>query len=101
MKIYLVATIQDIKEKGIFGKRVLGYFEDLEVAKKCVEENWYDIYEHGYYKYAVIEDIEPGIYMSDTATPIFYKWVGDIKTGCYKKIKKPAELKGTFGFTIG
>ena len=97
MKVYFVATIRNIDIEGTMGTRVVGYFEDLETAKKCVEENWGDIYENGYYKYAVIEDVEPGLYMSAEATPIFYKW----KDGKYQEIEKPSELKGIVGFTIG
>lgn len=97
MKVYFVATIRNIDIEGTTGTRVVGYYEDLETARKCVEENWGDIYEDGYYKYAVIEDVEPGLYRSCDSTPIFFKW----EDGGYEEIDKPTELKGFFGFTIG
>ncbi len=97
MKVYFVATIRNINLEGTMGTRTVGYFETLEEARKCVEENWGDIYEEGYYKYAVIEDVEPGIYMSAESNPIFFKW----KDGKYQEIERPVELKGFFGFTIG
>lgn len=101
VKLYFIATIRNIDFKGTIGTRTVGYFEDLETAKKCVEENWGDIYEDGYYKYAVIEDVEPGLYQSAESTPIFFKWEGSIKDGKYQEIERPIELKGFFGFTIG
>lgn len=97
MKVYFVSTIINIDIEGTIGTRTVGYFEDLETARQCIEENWGDIYEDGYYKYAVIEDVEPGLYMSGSATPIFFKWID----GKYQEIEKPAELKGIVGFTIG
>ena len=101
MKIYLIATIRDIIENQPECSRVPGYFEDLDTAKKCIEENWGDLYEDGYYKYAVIEDVEPGLYKSSESDPIFYKWEGDSKTGKYVEIKRPVEFDHLFGFTIG
>ncbi len=106
MKYYFIATYQNIKKDrlGLFDNggsyRVVGFFEDFATAEKCVLENWGDIYENGYYKYAVIEALEPGLY-STCLTPIFYKWEGDPKTGGYKRIKRPAITKGLTGFTIG
>lgn len=95
--VYFVATIRNIDVEGTLGTRVVGYFTTPEEAKQCVEENWGDIYEDGYYKYAVIEDVEPGLYTSCESTPIFYKWID----GRYQQIERPVELKGFFGFTIG
>ena len=97
MKAYFIATIRNIDIEGAIGTRVVGYYEDLETARKCVEENWGDIYEDGYYKYAVIEDVEPGLYQSCESTPIFFEWKDD----GFKEIDRPVELKGFFGLTIG
>lgn len=99
MKAYFVATIRDIDIEGTRGTRVVGYYTKLKDAKQCIEENWGDIYEDGYYKYAVIEDVQPGLYMSCESTPIFYQW--DKKEKKFKQIDRPSELKGYFGFTIG
>ena len=91
--IYLIATI------GEFGSRTVGYFEDLEKAKQCVKENWGDLCEAGYYEYAVIEDVELGIYQSYKSNPIFYKW--NDKDLEYQEIERPNQFKGWAGFTIG
>ena len=101
-KIYLVATFRKIDAKyGVEGSRTVGWFPTKKDAVRCITENWGDIYEDGWYPYAVIEDVQPGLYMSCESTPIFFKWEGTIKEGGYKKIKKPAELNNIFGFTIG
>ena len=106
MKLYFVVTIEDAETKAnpmnhVSDKRTVGYFLDLETAKKCIEENWCDLYENGYYKYAVIEDVEPGLYSSMHSKPIFYKWHGDVKTGGYKRTRRPKDWKHTWGFAIG
>ncbi len=106
MKLYFVATVEGTETKTnptdhVPDKRIVGYFLDLETAKRCIEENWGDLYENGYYKYAVIEDVEPGLYGSIHSKPIFYKWVGDEDTGGFKRSRRPKSLKHTWGFTIG
>lgn len=82
MKIYVVTTICDIIDNGedkfpdIEGVRSVGYFEKLEDAKKCIENNTFDINEAGYYKYVVIEEVKPGLYGTWEPHSIFYKWDG-------------------------
>ena len=106
MKIYFVATCRDIKKDELgwldYGgaHRVVGFFPDMETARKAVEENWCDLYEDGYYKYAIIEEHEDGLY-SICENPVFFKWEGTIKEGGYKEIERPEATKGFFGFTIG
>ena len=95
--VYFVATIRNIDIEGPIGTRVVGYFNTYLDATKCIEENWGDLYEDGYYKYAVIEGVEPGLYKSVESEPVFYKWINDR----YTKIEKPVELKSFVGFTIG
>ena len=99
-KIYLVATFRGYDVEGTYGTRVVGWFPTKKDAVKCVTENWGDIYEDKYYPFAVIEDVQPGLYMTCESTPIFFKWEGSIKEGGYKKMKKPAELNHFFSFTI-
>ena len=104
LKMYFVATIQDLHSTPYPLKestRVVGYFLDLEEAMECVEGNWGDLYEAGYYKYAVIEDVEPGIYQSIHSRPLCYQWEGDADTGSYCRIEKPEAWKNIYGFTIG
>ena len=81
--------------------RVVGYYLNLETAKRCIEENWADLYEDGFYKYAVIEEVGPGLYQTMHSHPIVYKWSGDSGTGGNKQIDRPKEFKNIRGYTIG
>ena len=108
MKIYLVATIKDIqspakaREAGtygiaeVYGARTIGYALTLDEAKKWIKQNVYDIHEN-YYKYALIEEVAPGIYTATEAKSFWFKWT---KNG-YRPIQKPGQLKQIVGFTIG
>ena len=106
MKVYFIATYGDIKKDKLGWlddggvRRVVGFYKDFATAERAVLENCCDLYEDGYYKYAVIEELEDGLYPY-CSKPKFYKWQGDIKTGGYKKIRRPKATKGFFGFTIG
>jgi len=42
--------------------RAPGYFRKLDEAFECISKNRGDIFEDGYYNYAVIERIGPGLY---------------------------------------
>jgi phosphoribosylformylglycinamidine (FGAM) synthase PurS component len=108
MKIYLVATIKDIqsvtesKKVGNYGTaeineiRTLGYFLTLEEAKYVIKNNVNDIHEN-YYKYAIIEEVSPGLYTSTESKTYWYMWT----LRGYRRIKKPEQLKQLVSFTIG
>ena len=108
MKIYLVATIKNIqsateaRKAGTYGiaeieeSRTIGYFLTLEDARKVVRNNLCDIHE-SYYKYAVIEEVSPGLYSSTESTSYWYRWTKDH----YRRIPKPEQLSQVVGFTIG
>ena len=98
MKIYLIGTIENIDKEGAHGTRIIGYYEDFEYAKEMVEESLFDLYEDCY-EYAVIEDVEPGLYASTHSTPIFFKWDSESKR--YKQIDRPKETLPFCSFTIG
>lgn len=72
-------------------KRTPGFFFKLEDAIECVEKNWGDIYEYGYYPHVVIEAMPEGLYCIDIdldKREIWYQWEGDEKTGKYVRIEK-------------
>ena len=108
MKIYLVATIKNVqsateaRKAGTYGiaeiedSRTIGYFLTLEDARKVVRNNLYDIHEN-YYKYAVIEEVEPGLYSSTESKSFWYRWT----TRGYRRIQKPSQISQIVGFTIG
>ena len=95
--IYVVMTYRRYNEWGPQEYRIVGYFETLQEACKAVETNACDIYESGYYHYAMIEDVKPGIYGSTDSHPIFYEWID----GAYRKVGKPKEFDHLTSFTIG
>lgn len=105
-KVYFISTYRDIKPDKLGyvdnggADRVVGYFFSFEEAEEAVLNNWGDLYEDGYYEYAVIEGLEDGLYSVDLH-PQFYKWEGDKETGGYKKIERPEFTKRFTGFTIG
>lgn len=95
----MIYTITTLKTLDIYalGRRTVGYYQRLSIAKKAVEENWMDIYENGHYPYCVIEEVEQGIYVGCGYGEHWFKWEDD----GYKPIDKPEEFKNTMGFSIG
>ena len=92
MKIYTVTTLRELNTHG----RTVGYFSDMEEAQEAVERNSCDIYESGYYPYAVVEEVEDGLYPYCPKAQ-WYQWNG----GRYVKIPKPEGLKHVVNFSIG
>lgn len=92
-QIFLVATYENLDD--LRSGRTVGYFTTKKKAAACVKHNLGDIYE-GCYKYAVIEQVKPGLYQYDM-NPTFFEW----KNGGYVKIKRPQKWEGICGFTIG
>jgi len=101
MKIYVVTTIGDIIDNGkdkfpdITHKRSVGFYTNLEDAKRCVENNNLDINESGYYKFAAIEEVKEGLYGSCDPHTIFYKW----ETDRYIETERPACTECYVGFS--
>jgi hypothetical protein len=71
MKIYFVTTLEDLYDSYSF-KRTVGYYCNIEDAKYVVENNVCDINETCY-DYAVIEEIEEGMYPR-VEQQLFYKF---------------------------
>ena len=63
--------------------RCVGYYHEFDVAEWAVVNNNGDIYENGYYPYAVIEQVEPGIYPTGAIKHRhFYEWKDDKYVKC-------------------
>ena len=94
-KIYFVTTIR-IVEKEInssnivdFDTRTVGYFSTVERAIECLEKNWGDLNEAGYYPWAVIEAVPEGLYpVLDQEESIFWEWQGG-ENGIWKRLPAP------------
>lgn len=83
--------------------RTVGFYTDLEKAKKCVEEDWGAFNEAGYYNYIIIERVVEGLYnlngldLNDESVGEHWyryenKWI---------PCQKPKMLFGTIGFGLG
>ena len=89
--------ITSISEKH--GYRCVGYVSKLEDAVDIVENNKYDLWEAGYYPYAVIENVEEGIYQYDL-NPLWFKY--NMEKEIYEKSERPSFIGKHFvGFGIG
>lgn len=100
---YLKRTSKNQKKYlTIRNQRAWGYFFDLKIAKKCVEENWGNLFEFRY-NYVVIERIKEGL-LTVPHKEWWYKWVySNRKThkGKFIPAKKPSEYTNIVGFGLG
>ena len=99
--IYVVSTVRVYNSE--YGERsdsrAVGWFETFKDAEEIVIGNYGDIEEAGYYTYAVIEKVEPGLYRFDLDA-VWYKFRGRKKITA-KRIKCPKKFKSLVGFGIG
>jgi hypothetical protein len=75
--MWFVTTLGPIDEEwGPRYSRCVGYFETYSEALECVQNNSLDIAENGYYPYAVVERIRPGLYPD--AVAFFFEYLKKI-----------------------
>ncbi len=84
--------------------RCWGWYRDIEDARKCITENWTNIYENGYYNMAMIEPMHEGICRIaggdewyDAAPQVDSD--GVISGYTVTKVEKPLRLKSIVGFS--
>ena len=82
--------------------RTIGWYTFLRVAQKCVEEDWPDIDEAGYYNHVVIERVVEGLYnisghKLDRQTEWWYKY----NKGKWIPCEKPKAVKMIVNFGLG
>ncbi len=98
MKLYTLTTIPEVAF-AYPQPRCVGVFTDFAKAEVAVLNNTFDIYEHGSYKYAVVEEIESDfLYGGDFDAIHWYEWVGDVDTGKYQKCDCPEKYRNVVGF---
>lgn len=100
--IYLITTMTELKPDERFmadvGRtRAVAFYFSLSDAFETVINNAGDIWETCY-DYAVIEEVEPGLYPYGH-NRWFFKY--DINTGLYNLIDEPDFIKHYINFTIG
>lgn len=101
MKIHTIMTFSKLEEHETgfpdFGSTNLcGWYFTFKDAYRAVTENMCDIWEHCY-DYALIEEVEEGLYPSST-TRWFFKFNKEMMM--YEPIEEPESLKHFSGFTI-
>ena len=105
--IYVISTVRvytnEHGERSDF--RAVGWYPTLKQAEAAVIGNYGDIEEAEYYKWAVIEKLDYGLYPYDFEAN-WYQFVcknrnkeNEIITA--KKIKCPKRFKNICGFSIG
>lgn len=94
----VIFVITTIRHALAAGNRAVGYAKTLAEADAWVRDNACDINEDGYYKYAVIEAIEPGIY-SHPKQEFWYRW--DPEKELYEGCGKPERFKQVVSFGLG
>lgn len=101
-KIFTVTTLRRIDpNSGIgFGGRTVAWYKDFKDAEKCILTNSGDINECGYYPYAVVEEVEEGLYPINEKV-WWFEWQGGFKNGGYKPIEQPEKLKNICNYSIG
>ena len=60
--MYFVTTLRVLDKEVIDDCRTVGYYKSYGDAYDCCKNNWCDIFEDGYYNYAVITAVEEGLY---------------------------------------
>jgi hypothetical protein len=93
-----IFTITTVRHALQAGNRAVGYYTTFEEADEIVRENVMDINESGYYFYAVIEELMPGIYMYPRKE-LWYKWSRDKEA--YEACDKPERFQQVVGWSLG
>lgn len=92
--MYFITTVS---EKN--GNRCVGYYANEQDAIDAVTYNACDLNEAGYYPYAIIENVEEGLYQYDQS-PIWFKYNEDTEE--YEKSDRPDFIPSNYvGFGIG
>lgn len=90
---YTVTTIQESSRV-----RCVGWFQTKKDAIEVIVENHGNINECGYYPYAVIEEVKPGLYNFDRKE-IWFAW--DFDKQQYIKCDKPDKFMKTICYSMG
>jgi len=92
----IIYTVVTIRQES--GDRCVGWFPNKEDAIKVIVENYGNINEAGYYPYALVESVKPGLYNFDREE-IWFKWSNDKHQ--YIKCDKPDKFHNTICYSMG
>jgi hypothetical protein len=93
--IFAITTVRHALNAG---NRTIGYAKTFEDADQWVRENACSMDEEGYYMFAVIEPVEPGIY-SLPRTEFWYRWNSEKEQ--YEPCGKPERFKQVVCWGLG
>lgn len=94
-----IYTITTVTNEEFPQCRCVGFYFDLNIATKEVENNSCDINEAGHYTYCVIEKVKPGLYYYPRKET-WFQWDYDKKEYIIIK-EKPKLFEKIGGFGIG
>jgi len=94
--IYTITTIRAVE--NVRNVRCVGWAQNDLSAVNIVTNNYGDINESGYYRYAVIEKIGTGLYCTPEEE-FWFEWNND--KGKYEPIRKPKEFENVVNFGMG
>jgi hypothetical protein len=99
--MYFVTTLRVLDKDVVDDCRTVGYFSSYGEAYDCCKFNRCDIFEDGFYNYAVITSIEEGLYSTQTEQ----QWFKRNHTGTIDAIleyhKRPDMIKNYRPYIIG
>ena len=99
--MYFVTTLRVLDKDVVDDCRTVGYYTSYGEAYDCCKFNRCDIFEDGYYNYAVITAIEEGLY----ATQAEQQWFKRNHNGAIDAIveyhKRPDLIKNYRPYIIG
>lgn len=75
--MYFITTVQD--NINTYSERTVGFYKTFKKAEEAIVSNVCDIFENGYYNYAIITKIYDGIYPRKEEIA-YYKYTAKHKT---------------------
>ena len=103
MKIYTVTTIPATFPQR--PTRCIGWFSERSLAIEAIKNNYGDMNEDGHYRYALVEEVEDGIY-TFPREEVWFEWkeivgVNQPRSNYMLLDKKPNRFNQVVCFSMG
>lgn len=99
--MYFVTTLRVLDKDVVDDCRTVGYFTSYGEAYDCCKFNKCDIFEDGFYNYAVITAIEEGLYLTQTEQQWFKRNHSGTIDAILEYHKRPDIIKNYRPYIIG
>lgn len=99
--MYFVTTLRVLDKDVVDDCRTVGYFSSYGEAYDCCKFNRCDIFEDGFYNYAVITAIEEGLYSTQTEQQWFKRNHAGTIDAILEYHKRPDMIKNYRPYIIG